>query len=161
MEGEVYAAIIGAGVALLSMFVGSTLNRKQRTREELYAYKVKAYAKLAELFSQVKQDFSVLAFLDTGSDVVPFEESRSPIQIDEYFRRNVFENYLFFTHETKLRIEQFADKITDSSRITFNHAIMPDLVKPDDLRKNYEEIINNCNEEIDKLYYEIGLHKIK
>ncbi|MCY1660334.1 hypothetical protein [Chryseobacterium sp. SL1] len=160
MGNEIYSALIGACGAILLLWIGSKQTKVQRIREELYSHKVKAYAKLAELIAEVRQEYEILAFMNTGSDVVPFDKSRSPIEIDGYFRKNLFLNILFLSPKTKSRMEHLSDKITNSSRLTFNHSAIPDLVSSDDLRKCYEDMINECNLEIQKLYIEIGLDKI-
>lgn len=160
MESEVLAAIIAALAALCGLIIGANLNRKQRTREELYSHKVNAYAKLAEVLAEIRGDFESLAYIGSGSDVVPFEQSRSPIEIDLYFRRSMNSNYLFFSTDTKLRTHKFADRITNSSKLTFNNSTLPDIFTAEDLRKNYEDMINECTNEIQHLYFEIGLNKV-
>lgn len=101
MSNEIYSALIGACGAILLLWLGSKQTKAQRIREELYSHKVKAYAKLAELIAEVRQEYEILAFIDSGSDIVPFEQSRSPIEIDGYFRKNLFVNILFLSLVTK------------------------------------------------------------
>lgn len=160
MSSEISSALIGACAAIIVLWLGSVQTKKQRTREELYSHMVKAYAKLAELIAEVRQEYEVLAFMSTGSDIVPFEESRSPLEIDGYFRKNLFVNILFLSPTTRKNMEDFSNKITNSSRLTFNHSAVPHLVSGDDLRKCYEHMISECDLEIQKLYVEIGLGKI-
>lgn len=160
MNSEISSALIGACAAIILLWLGSIQTKKQRIREELYSHKVKAYAKLAELIAEVRQEYESLAFMSTGSDIVPFEESRSPIEIDGYFRKNLFINILFLSPSTKKEMQSFAEEITNSSRMTFNHYAIPDSVSSDALRKCYEDMIGKCDKEIQKLYVEIGLNKI-
>ncbi len=160
MSNEIIAAATAGILAILGVGYGSTLNKKQRTREELYSHKVKAYAKLAELISEVRQEYEALAYIGTGSDIVPFEESKSPIEIDAYFRKNLFINILFLSPKVKDEMGAMCEKISQTSRLTFNEFTMPDLISKDDLRKSYESMINECDKQIDFLYREIGLHKL-
>lgn len=161
MSTELYAAIIAGVSALAGIFIGSNLNKKQKIREELFTHKVNAYAKLAQLIAEIRQDYVALLFDGTGSDVAPFEDFRSPIEIDEFFRKNLYINILFLSPNTKSNMDVFCDKIFECSKLTFNNSAMPDLFTRDMLLESFKKMIDECDDCIQKLYVEVGLNKFE
>jgi len=124
---EIFKYAIGPILALIAVFIGSILNakltRKQKIRDELFSYKVKAHVKIAEAVQMARKDFGYGILVLDGEPLMPFDQNdyKGPILIASYFQQIYHENILFLDKETREAAKLFRNTLDGTSIAYDNH----------------------------------------
>ncbi|CAA7197619.1 hypothetical protein [Chryseobacterium potabilaquae] len=163
---EIFKYTIGPVLAIIGVGVGSLLNarltRKQKIRDELFSYKVKAHVKIAEAVQMTRKDFGYAILVLDGEPLMPFDQSdyKGHILIASYFQQIHHENILFLDKATRQASKLFGDTIIGTS-------IAYDRYEKNKNDKNRLQILTQIGyievrgqALFDLLYKKIGLNKL-
>lgn len=150
---------------ILAVFVGAfinaKLNRKQKIRDELFSYKVKAYVSFAETIATVEQDYLNGLSSHENVEIAPFdnEEYLGPLQISTLFQKKYKENYLFLDNEIREKSENLTELLYLSSNLHLRASTTSDVFAYHLIEDN-KRVREKCNTIINNLYKSIGLNEI-
>lgn len=162
---EVLKYSIGPVITLIGVFIGSHLNakltRKQKLRDELFSYKVKAYASFASVLVEVENDYLNGLSIHENSETAPFDDDEylGPLKISTFYYKKYKENFLFFDNDVKHHAEDLGIQLYRSSQLHLMAANTNDIANYI-LIENNERIREACQNLGKILYIKIDLNKI-
>jgi len=162
---DIFKTAIVPLATILAVFVGAyinaRLNKKQKIRDELFFYKVKAYVSFAETIAIVEQDYLNGLSSHENVEIAPFdnEEYLGPLQISTLFQKKYKENYLFLDNNIRKKAESLTEHLYLSSNLHLRASTTTDVFAYHLIEDNVQ-VREICTDIVNELYKSIGLDKI-
>lgn len=144
--------------SLIAVIVAAYLNarysRKQRVRDELFSYKVKAYMKIAETVYSIRNDYGKKFDLIMHEGTT-YLDRNLPKDITKFHGSEFNSNILFLNVEMQDKVYKFSSKLLEATEKIQN------LSDKTMLMEEHYKMTIFCDKMISDLQEEIGLNKIK
>ena len=149
-----FATITGVIVGAL---LNSRLGRKDKIRDHLFSYKVKAYSTIAESIIEIKRDF-----LSIRTDLLLQRkpEGKKAVEIWEYFNKVRAEQALFISNKTRHNFFLLEEHMYVVIHKEIFWDLNPNEEAVAEMMSIYENIGLQCDIFIEKVQRELGIHNL-
>ncbi|WP_223559612.1 hypothetical protein [Chryseobacterium lathyri] len=144
---------------VVAAFLNARFNRKQKERDELMSYKIKAYVSLCEVIAQTRQNYDALLSNISSGKVDRGTDSKSPEEAYQQFNKVLYKNMLFLSRFKKNKLYLLTAKL-HLTAIQFNINASHIIYEKEDIIASYKEVISECDKVTDYLHMDLGFHQI-
>lgn len=149
-----FATITGVVVGAL---LNSRLSRKDKMRDHLFSYKVKAYSTIAESIIEIKRDFLAIR---TNLLLQRDPEGKKAVEIWEYFNKVRAEQALFISNKTRHNFFLLEEHIYVVVEKAIFWDLNPSKESVGEMMSIYENIGLQCDIFIERIQKELGISKL-
>jgi hypothetical protein len=149
-------------LAFVSPFIASgltyLLSFLAKKREYLYQYRIPAFTAITAVLYKIEKFSKGKIALELGAETAPyFDVAGSPLELSEQLADVRQGNDIFLTQSSRAALNALSQKISEFSAAELRRAGAASEEEAEEMRPNYQsllDVVNNC---IDKLYSELGL----
>lgn len=153
---DIIKSVIPLFAAIIASYLTYRFSKKDKIRDHLFTYKVKAYSSMAQGILVIQKD--IISLLND----VKFKQNRqdylkSPTQILTEFNQISNENLLFISKNIKGDLAKIEIAIMDA----FGGSLQGLTgLEDDNLEERYQRVFNECNDFIKSLQNDLEIYRL-